>query len=54
MGLTTSPLRVWLNGDLLDRSSWDYDQARAVLSLRGLAHLFSHGAWTSSWEINWE
>jgi alpha-glucosidase len=54
MGLSKSPVRIWMNDHPLDSAYWTYDQESAVLSFQGMNNLFQQGAWTGGWEINWE
>ncbi|KXX75580.1 Alpha-glucosidase [Madurella mycetomatis] len=54
MGVAAWPSAVKLNGETLDSSYWAYEEGKGVLGLHGLNHLFPEGAWTQSWELNWE
>lgn len=54
LGVTNAPLKVSVNGDALDSSSWSYDSEGKFLSVTELQDNFKEGAWTSSWTLSWE
>ena len=54
LGVTAAPLKVSLNGDVLESSSWSYDSEGKFLSVADLQDSFKEGAWSSNWTLSWE